>query len=76
MAVSSAGCFIIWVIVETKGLEELDVPLKVARLKKWCEDINASQKKVKYDFVFVDQEDFERYKPDTFSSLVKNFRKY
>lgn len=65
----------VW-IVETKGLEELDVPLKVARLKKWCEDINASQKKVKYDFVFVEQEDFERYKPDTFSSLEKSFRKY
>ncbi|MHB8844378.1 MAG: DEAD/DEAH box helicase family protein [Nitrospirota bacterium] len=65
----------VW-IVETKGLEELDVPLKVTRLKKWCEDINASQKKVKYDYVIVDQEDFERYKPNTFSSLAKSFRKY
>ena len=45
-------------------------------MKKWCEDIDASQKKVKFDFVFVDQEDFERYKPDTFSSLAKSFRKY
>lgn len=38
--------------------------------------INASQKKVRFDFVFVDEEDFERYTPDSFVSLVKNFRKY
>ncbi len=63
-------------IIETKGLEDLDVPLKTARLKKWCEDINNSQKKVTYDFVFVDEEDFNNYKPDSFESLVRNFRKY
>lgn len=63
-------------IVETKGLEELDVPLKMDRLKKWCEDINASQKKVRFDFVFVEEEDFEKYKLDSFAGLVKNFRKY
>lgn len=63
-------------VVETKGLEELDVPLKMDRLKKWCEDIKLSQKKVRFDFVFVDEDDFERYKPDSFASLVKNFRKY
>ncbi|MBI5057269.1 MAG: DEAD/DEAH box helicase family protein [Nitrospirae bacterium] len=63
-------------VVETKGLEDLDVPLKIERLKNWCADINASQKRYKYDFVFVDEEDFERYKPDSFEKLVKNFRKY
>jgi type III restriction enzyme len=63
-------------IVETKGLEDPDVPLKIARLKKWCEDINQSQKKIHFDFVFVDEEDFNKYKPDSFESLVKNFRKY
>ena len=26
--------------------------------------------------LLVDEEDFERYKPDNFSSLVKTFRKY
>jgi hypothetical protein len=30
----------------------------------------------RFDFVFVDEEDFERYTPDSFASLVKNFRKY
>lgn len=63
-------------IIETKGLEDLDVPLKTARLKKWCEDINASQKKIKFDFVFVDEEGFQKYKPDSFSGLISNFRKY
>ena len=59
-----------------KGLEDLDVPQKMERLKRWCEDINAAQEKVRFDYVFVDEEDFERYKPDSFSELVKNFRRY
>jgi len=63
-------------IIETKGLEDLDVPLKTARLKKWCEDINKAQKKISFDFVFVDEEEFNKYKPDSFESLVRNFRKY
>jgi type III restriction enzyme len=63
-------------IVETKGLADLDVPLKMARLKQWCEDINRVQSKVKYGFVYVDQEGFEKYKPDTFKKLVAGFREY
>ncbi len=38
-------------IIETKGQEDLDVPLKTERLKQWCKDINYVQKEVKYDFV-------------------------
>ena len=63
-------------IVETKGLEDLDVPLKMQRLKQWCEDVNGQQSKVIYDFVYVDQESFERYKPKSFAELVANFREY
>lgn len=63
-------------IVETKGLEDLDVPLKMFRLKQWCEDINRVQQKIKYDFVFVDQESFERYEPKSFKQLLDNFREY
>lgn len=63
-------------IVETKGLEDLDVPLKTQRLKQWCEDVNARQSDVIYDFVFVDQESFDKYRPKSFSDLVKNFRQY
>ncbi len=63
-------------IVETKGLEEIDVPLKMERLKKWCADINTLQKKSQFDFIFVEEENFEKYRPDSFSGLVAGFRKY
>lgn len=63
-------------IIETKGLEDLDVPLKMERLKQWCEDVNGQQSVVTYDFVYVDQKSFERYKPKSFLELVKNFREY
>ena len=64
------------VIVETKGQEDLDVPLKIQRLRQWCEDINRVQTEAEYDFVYVDQESFERYKPSSFRQLVANFREY
>jgi type III restriction enzyme len=64
------------VVVETKGQEDLDVPLKMQRLSQWCEDINRVQTDVKYDFVYVDQEGFEKYKPDSFRRLMDSFREY
>lgn len=63
-------------IVETKGQEDLDVPLKMARLRQWCEDINQAQERIKYGFVYVDQESFEKYKPNSFRKLVEGFREY
>ncbi|OGT17568.1 MAG: type III restriction endonuclease subunit R [Gallionellales bacterium RIFCSPHIGHO2_02_FULL_57_16] len=63
-------------IVETKGQVDLDVPLKMARLKQWCEDINRIQSKMKYDFVYVDMEGFEKYRPTSFRQLVKGFTEY
>jgi len=63
-------------IVETKGLADLDVPLKMQRLRLWCEDINRVQTKVKYDFVYVDQESFEKYKPTSFRQLISSFKEY
>lgn len=63
-------------IVETKGLEDVDVPLKTQRLKQWCEDINQVQSDVKYDFVFVDEESFKRYSPRSFGDLTGNFLQY
>jgi type III restriction enzyme len=63
-------------IVETKGLEDLDVPLKLARLKQWCMDVNSVQNAVKYDFVFVDEENFHQYKVDTFTQLINTFTEY
>ncbi|MFH1485032.1 MAG: DEAD/DEAH box helicase family protein, partial [Chloroflexota bacterium] len=63
-------------IVETKGEEDLDIPLKMQRLRQWCEDINQAQTVARYDFVYVDEESFERYKPSSFRQLVAGFREY
>ncbi len=63
-------------VVETKGREELDLPLKMERLGQWCEDINRVQSEVKWDFVYVDQEGFEKYKPTSFKQLVDGFTEY
>ena len=63
-------------IVETKGLEDLDVPLKMERLRQWCEDTNRVQANVKYDFVYVDQDSFEQYRPTSFKQLLDGFREY
>jgi type III restriction enzyme len=64
------------VIVETKGQEDLEVPLKMQRLRQWCEDINRVQADVEYAFVYVDQESFEKYKPTSFGQLVEGFNEY
>lgn len=63
-------------IVETKGQEDLDVPLKMNRLRQWCEDTNAAQSKTTFDFVYVDEESFNKYKPTSFTQLVESFREY
>jgi type III restriction enzyme len=47
------------VIVGTKGLEDLDVFLKMTRLKTWCEDLNAIDKNQQYDSLFVDLKTYE-----------------
>ena len=64
------------VIVETKGLEDLDVPPKMARLRQWCADVNRIQSAVVYDFVFVDEHGFQNYKPQDFRDLLQSFREY
>ena len=64
------------VVVETKGQEDLDVPLKTQRLRQWCEDVNAMQSDVEYDFVYVDEEGFKKYEPKSFAALLSGFREY
>ena len=41
-----------------------------------CADINRVQAEVEYDFVDVDQESFEQYKPTSFRQLVDGFTEY
>ena len=64
------------IIVETKGREGLDVPLKMQRLSQWCEDVNRATSGVGYDFVYVDQESFDTYRPQTFQQLLDGFIEY
>ena len=63
-------------IIETKGLVDLDVPLKMARLKQWCDDVNNSQLEVRFDYIFVDEGSFRTYSPTSFTSLVTSFTEY
>lgn len=64
------------IVVETKGLEDLDVPLKMQRLSQWCEDVNEISNDVVYDYVFVDEESFHFYNPTTFQHLLDGFTEY
>jgi len=58
-------------IIETKGREDLDDLAKIKRLKQWREDANERQKKIKYETLYVKQEEWEKYKPRDFKELVK-----
>ena len=63
-------------IVETKGREELDTPLKMQRLKQWCEDVNGLQSTTTYRFLYVDEESFKKYTPKNFTGLIGSFQTY
>ena len=63
-------------VVETKGLRDLDVPLKKKRLQQWCKDINSAQRTTIFDYIYIDERDFQRYRSSNFSQLVENFREY
>ncbi len=64
------------VIVETKGLEDLDVLPKMERLRQWCEDVNKAQDGTEYDYVFVDDDGFGKYRPKSFAALLDGFRQH
>ena len=64
------------VIAETKGREDLDVPLKMGRLKQWCQDINRAQSRTTFDYVFVDEAGFNQYRPKRFADLMEGFLDY
>ncbi len=63
-------------VIETKGREDLNDPLKLARLKQWCGDVNKQGLSVKWGFVFVGEDDFKKYKPTNFQSLMETFTEY
>ena len=64
------------VVVETKGRVDLDVPLKMERLRQWCDDVNAATPAHSCDFIYVDEESFYAYKPTSFGQVLSAFREY
>jgi type III restriction enzyme len=64
------------VIVETKGQVDVDVPHKMRRLAQWVEDVNSLQENQRFEFVFVDEDGFESYRPKSLASLLGGFREY
>ena len=72
-------------IIETKGRVDIKDPLKINGLKQWCKDVNSCSPIKEYDFIFVDQEKFDKLsgfksKKDnilaTFNDLIKNFNEF
>ncbi len=67
------------VVVETKGREDLDVPLKMKRLKQWCEDVNKlPDNKQIWKFSYVTQLEFDKNKDNlkTFYDIQTLFKEY
>ena len=74
-------------IVETKGLVDIDVKYKIERLKNWCLDVNKQQGNNLFDFVYVPESEFNELlknysdgllkgKNKTFDYLIKSFTEY
>lgn len=61
-------------IIETKGAEYLDDPLKIKRLKQWCEDVNQIQSNIVCNFLYVDEKGFHKYHPNNFKDLKETFK--
>lgn len=60
----------IW-IVETKGREDVEDEHKLKRLKQWCDDVNQIGGLVKYSWLYIREDDFEKYQPKSFTELTK-----
>jgi len=62
-------------IIETKGREDLDDPLKIKRLKQWCKDANNRQSKIQYKMLYIKQDDWQKYQPKKYKDLIDIFSK-
>lgn len=60
-------------IIETKGREDLDDVEKIKRLKQWCKDATERVPGKTYVALYVKQEDWEKYKPQTLLDLITNY---
>ncbi|MEM1609221.1 MAG: DEAD/DEAH box helicase family protein [Thermoplasmata archaeon] len=62
-----------YMIVETKGREDVDVVHKDKRIKLWCEDATKLTKNV-WSFKRVDQEDFKKYMFKSITELISTIK--
>jgi len=62
----------IW-LIEAKGREDLDDPRKWERLKQYCADATARDPEHTFRPLFVRQQDWEAYRPKSFTSLAATF---
>ncbi len=49
-------------IIELKGIEDLDVPNKTARLIQWCHDVNEVQNNYIFIPLYIKQEEWNKHK--------------
>jgi type III restriction enzyme len=63
-------------IVETKGQQDVDVEPKMQRLKQWCQDVTAQAGGASFDFVYVDSESFQKYRPKSMGDVMTSFRQF
>jgi type III restriction enzyme len=57
-----------YLLIETKGLVDEEVPHKDERAKKWCED-TTNLTDNKWSYIRVNQKDFEKYRYKTINEL-------
>ena len=60
-------------IIETKGREDLDDPLKRERLRQWCGDASAQETARRFRSLFIREEDWDTYRPHDFAELTRTF---
>ncbi|KJR41513.1 type III restriction protein res subunit [Candidatus Magnetoovum chiemensis] len=58
-----------YVLVETKGRVDKDVPLKATAAVSWCK--SASSKKIKWEYLYVPQDLFESFRSNKIDELAR-----
>lgn len=61
-------------VVETKGREDLDDPLKWIRLRQWCSDASAADQGRTYRALFVSEADWEKHRVSSFRDATSTYR--
>jgi type III restriction enzyme len=57
-------------LIETKGMEEAELEIKMRHAKEWCKRVSELSK-YKWFYFKISKSDFEKYKNQKFSTLVK-----